>query len=53
MTRTRAAALAALLLGACSEPPPPPAGEPAGPLPRPEATSLLGEPLYARLARSR
>ncbi len=45
----RAASLlsVSLLLAACAETAPP-AEEPAGTAPRPEATSLLGEPLFAR-----
>jgi len=37
-----------LFFAACAEPAPPPAEQAAEAAPRPEATSLLGEPLFAR-----
>ncbi|MDP2959534.1 MAG: tetratricopeptide repeat protein [Longimicrobiales bacterium] len=45
MRRALCIAALPLILAACTEAPPPPAEEPA---PQPEATSLLGEPLFAK-----
>ena len=45
MVRFRTTLVTVLLLGGCSEAPPPPQETSA---PQPEATSLLGEPLYAK-----